>query len=677
MLQVSENYAQTPDGLLLTADGINSMQRWDGVSASMVPAGIIAPTQAPTLAGTGSGSITGAYYGYVRFVDDLGNVSDLSPVSAAANVSNVSGIVYSNVALPTGQTKVKQRQLLRNTAGQNQTYYVEIETTDLTSTSFTGTMSDGTLQAQTAAPLFDTDGNILANTNGVPPSWKRAIAAHLGRMFASAEIDYTDGMVMVTNGSTTVQGIGTNWPANFVGRFLYVTGSVNKYQIDAVNTATQQLTLDTTYNDPTDSFGVYAIRAAPAERRQVYYTYAGKPESWPAFYALQLQEDGDEITGLMPMGSFLYILERQHIYRFTFQSDPGQDGYVFLSSNRGCINNRCWAVVEETAYMLDYSGLHAFSLGSSDPIGAPIQQFFIPYSAPQIVNWNAQDQFHCSHSPAEEVIRWFVCLSGDYLPRHAICLHYRTKRWWIEEFAHPISSSATANYQGHRRIFLGANANKTLLYGGGTLDGPDPSAGTTRGTVTASAAYWLQDALATFPPTGVVGKPVVIVSGTGAGQVGIVSKIVGNTIYFRSPWLVCPDTTSVYQLGGIPWTFQTGWFRYMADEEDIQRRVEVLFQPTTNPASAILQIYEDFASTPLVWHRTFSAVENEGMAQTDGSGDLVIDLTKGNGFAQQRYPGHKELNIDGPRFMQLVLNGTSSQDEQVIYQLAVDGVAEG
>ena len=199
-----DSYAQTPEGLLLVANGVQAMLRWDGLSAQMETAGVKPPATAPTISASGVGAIVGEYTAFVRFVDDHENVSNLSPTSntlhpqsttgtitnvgtasplvvtspnhgllngAVVKISGVGGatganntwtitvvdanrfslngsvgggaytgggtwtagaqtINYTNLPLPT-ETKVRRRQILRNTEGQASTYYVDIDTTDL------------------------------------------------------------------------------------------------------------------------------------------------------------------------------------------------------------------------------------------------------------------------------------------------------------------------------------------------------------------------------------------------------------------------------------------------------------------------------------------------------------------------------------------------------------------
>jgi hypothetical protein len=744
------SYAETPTtGLLLMADGFGPMLRWNSLTFQAEPAGVLPPTTAPTLGFSGSGAIVGNYFAYVRFVDQFGNVSNLSPISneitaagssgtitdatnatpivfeaighgltsgatvsvsgvggnTSANnvwtitvvdadhfsadgssgtasytgggawISGVSTIAYSNVPTPT-EPKVVRRQILRNTDGQAQTFYVDVDTTDLTSASFTSTQTDVFLAAGIAQAILDSNGLPLANTFNVPPNHKAVIEFHINRMFAAVEEDYVQGSIQTTYGSAVVQGIGTEWNSSLTNRFLWVVGASQPYQVMSVDTVNQKLTLTVPYSDSADLFAQYAIRPAPAERRLLYYSLSGLPEAWPVTNAISVQEDGDEHTGLMSKGSFLYILEKRHIYRFTFQGDPAVGGAIFLSALRGCINNRCWVLVDDTAYMLDEQGIHAFSGGeTSEPISNQIQDIFRPNSPSNYrVNWRASRGFHAAHYPPQECIRWFVALSGSYLPRHAICYNYRLKRWWLEEFAYNVGASAVGRAGGIPTLFLGGPARRVFAFWQGFLDGPNASMGTVRGAVTSATLFSITDTAAVYAGTGLVGSPFSIVTGAGKYQTRLISGVSGQTLLFDEPFLQLPDTTSVYQIGGIHWRFQSGWFRFVNDEESNQRRLELVFSPTINPATLDMRLRIDFSSTAYAWGVDRRSSDGSGVQVSSGSPDLVVDLTKPTGIAQHRLPSHKEFYLDGKRYTQPELEGFTNNDQVTILQLTYDGV---
>ena len=836
------SFQETASGILMAADGMGEMLRWDGSTAQMEIAGLPAPTTAPTMTASGRGNIAGTYYAYLRFVDRDGNTSDLSPVSTALTPATSTGtielitattpvqIFSTNHGLTTGtrltlggtiltywtqetltidqarelaaklnagqlpdqngrwdvlsgafvhsdgslftwkpnafnwgthyirflrmevagtstsdeityvpisnnsftitvldkdrftlddmapggpggpnvfgnsilgygglwssgastisytgiqitnDPKVVSRQILRNTAGQTSTFYVDVDTTDLTNAgTFTSTREDSELSVQTAVPLLDLDGRPLANRFAKPPTSKSVLAHHMDRMFAAVDTEYSDGCVSVTFGSATVTGIGTEWTSVMAGRYFSAVGSRKKdYLISSVSTSAQTLTLSTVYTSASDAYLAYSVHSAPADKRTIMFTEAGLPEAWPAINGITLQNDGDQLTGLMVKGSFIYVLEKRHTYRFTFQNDPAKDGYMFMASNRGCINNRCWVTVDDVSYMLDDLGIYAFGGGQEvEPISQVMQEMFEPRTdTPWRINWTASKHFHAAHFPSEEVVRWFLALAGSTLPRHALAYDYRQKSWWIEEYQRPVASSCVGLLNGLQQVYLGSHAKKVLAASYGYLDGVDASLGTVRGTVTASTLDSITDSAATFGTSTLVNSPVTIVAGTGKGQTRQVVAVASGKISVDRPWMILPDTTSTYQLGGIPWLFRTGIFAYAIEEQQNLRRIHCQFKPLSHATSMDIRVYENYSDSAVVWHYTRTSADGNGVAVTDGSSDIVADLTKTIGYVQHRMDGHREPMSDGPRVMQVELAGVSNQELVVIHELGIDGVRD-
>ncbi len=600
--------------------------------------------------------------------------------------AGVATISYTNVPVPT-DPKVVRKQILRNTDGQLTTFYVDVDSSALATTSFTSTRLDDELSVQVAVPLLFPDSSLSANRYDPPPNNKCFLASHLGRMFLAGEVTYVEGAVILVNGSTSVTGIGTIWTEQFAGRSLYVEGAQARYDILSVNTTTQVLTLTTPYLGVSDPYAPYAIRAAPAEKRLVYFTEALLPEAWPPFNALSIQDDNDDITGLMVAGSFLYILERRHIYRFTFQNNPVIDGFVFLSAaSRGCINNRCWVQVDGSTLMLDEQGVHDFSGGrQSESVSDPIQGFFRGDDPHFSINWSASHWFHGVLYPTERVVRWFVSLAGDYLPRHALCFEVKLKRWWIEEFAVPIGASIECHPEagrplvqlGRPLVYLGSNAARTLVHGENLLDGVDPTACTTRGVITAVGLLSLADSTASFTSANLVGHPVVVVDGVGKGQARLVVAVPdGKTLTLDRPWTTLPAVGATYQCGGLNWLARFGWFRFISEERESARRFEVLFEPL-DQGLMTLRLYRDRGDAALTYKSAFASRDTAGVRSERGSEDLTIDLTRYNGLAQTRMNRARDESIDSTRFISPELSGTTGPEVVRVYELSIDGVSKG
>lgn len=592
-------------------------------------------------------------------------------------VAGISTITYSSVAVPT-DPKVVTRQILRNTDGEANTYYVDVETSDLTSTSFTSTKTDTTLAAGESQAILDDSGQPFANINGVPPSWKTSLASHLSRLFLAGQYREQRGAVIVTNGSATVQGVGTDWVSTLAGRVLNVVGALNSYDILSVDTTAQTLTLSAIYSDTSDNFALYSITPPPAERRLVYYTPAGLPESWPAVNALSIQEDGDEITGLMARGSFLYILEKRHIYKFTFQEDPAVDGAIFLSANRGCINNRCWILVDNDAYMLDEFGMHKFSSGGEiTAISENIGNIFRPQSGYKFaINWKAYRFFHAVLYRPQSTIRWFVALEGDFLPHHALCYNYRLERWWIERYPFIVGGGCSGHISNTPYVFISGESTKTYSLWSNTTDIANPTAGTVRGNPSSSGALSLTDVAANFLTSGIgsiINAPVVITDGSGKGQTRRIISATNTSLVVDIPWTTTLDTTSVYQIGGVSWVWKSTWWRLSRSELMADRSIELLYLANASSCTMDVRTRGDFDGLD-VQKQSFTSKQGGGVRTDTGLPDKVVDLTKPSGTVLIRIPGNKENFTDGRRYMQMELAGSTNKNPVSVFEVIVEGM---
>lgn len=592
-------------------------------------------------------------------------------------IAGISTINYGSVPIPT-DPKVVRRQILRNTDGEANVFYADIDTADLTSTSFSSTRNDDDLATQESQIILGDDGLPLANLRYPPPNHKTTLASNLSRMFLAGEYTEDRGAAIVTNGSVTIQGVGTTWVAGLAGRKFYVVGASSSYDIDSVDVLAQQITLTESYRDASDNFAVYAIRPQPSERRLVYYTPAGQPESWPPTYALAIQEDGDEIATLFVRGSFVYIVERRHIYKLTFQNDPAVDGAIFLGANRGCINNKCLAVVDNDAYMLDEYGVHKFDSGGQiTSLSSNIQELFRPGSLYHFhVNWRASRYFHAVVSRPQETVRWFVALEGDYEPHHALCYNYRLQRWWLERYPFAIGSGISGHISNVPYAFLAGENAKVFAMWFGITDLAQPDLGTIRGPVSSAGIDTLTDSTANFSIAGagsVLNAPIAIVAGLGKGQIGRVTAATSTQCRVDPPWLTQPDITSVYQIGGISWTWKSTWMRLGSADKNVQRNVEVLFEPTSHPCTMDLLLNEDFQG-PEIQKKTTSSSQGGGVETISGLPERIIDLNRPSGVVQIQMPRTKEKFSDGRRYNQIELSGVSNQDLIAVYELALGGM---
>jgi hypothetical protein len=581
-------------------------------------------------------------------------------------------VVYQTVPVPE-EPKVARRQILRNLDGNADVFYVDIDTTDLTSTTFLSALDDDTLSGREAVPLMAGGEIPYMARYAPPPSHKSVLAGHQGRIFAAADVTISAGNVIPSLKSRVVVGVGTDWRATFAGRFLYVTGATRPYEIASVDEGRQEITLVDPYADVAPPYATYAIRSAPGERKLVYYSEPALPEAWPPWNAFSVPEDNDEIVGLMVKSSFLYILERRHIYRFTHQDEPSE-GMAFLSVNRGCVNGRSWVQVDNVAYLLDEAGIHSFDGDqAAEPISQPIQTIFQSDGAlgGLSVDWSAdRTLWHAAHDPVRDTIRWFVTMSGYGRIFHAICYDYRRRRWWIEQFPYAVTSSCTGTL-GYRRSIVGSDARRVLVLSEGSLDVVGDE-GPYRGTATSADHLSLTDSAASFPAN-LSGVPVSITEGTGRGQQAMISDNTSITLNFVDPMPVAPDPTSVYQVGGVNWSWRSGWFRFTPDESSNPRDIAVTYNPTSGPATLDVQVFYDHSDVPQDWAY---GVSQDGVVIVDGDPNLTISLQSRSyrsGWSQQRFGGHSDEYAYGPKFVSVMLAGVQGSESVRVFQVDISG----
>lgn len=666
------SFAQATNGYVYFGNGMTSLRKWRDTLSMAALAGVNTPNVGFTIAGSGSGTITGTYRAYTRFVDEDGNFSALSPVSNELVASNVLSIVATGVVTPPAGQRIVRRQILRNTSGQFQTFYVDIDSTDLATSTFSMSRSDNDLQTQGKVPLFDTLGSDIADRMSPPRNDKPIIAHHLGRLFLGGQVNASQGHVEVTNGSTTVQGVGTDFRAVFAGRVLYAGGG--SYSISSVDLTNQRLTLATAYAGTTDKFATFIVRSAPAERNTVYWSEAGgNYDGWDPSSGVAVGDADDEVVGLMPFGSYLYILQRRATYRFTYNKDPATDGGVFLATRRGAVNNRVWAIDGPRTFLMDERGFYRFEDGQVTELSQSIQDLFFRDRRGLSINWKSARYFHASHDEHDNTVRWFVSLGGDRLPRNAIAYNYRTQAWWVEEFPFPVGASASSNTipafpilgGPNKRLYTFGSDSRDGIQGGG-LNGKAASAGI------ASLEQRIAEA-----PAAAVGLPIAITAGRGKGQWRTIAAVSGTTLRVTRPWSIRPDSTSEYQIGAIPWSWTSRLFRWIEWESSNRRRVELLYQPTKNRAALDARLYLDRAKEPIRWDLTFPA-RGEGDAPVvryEARGvDASVNLQNSAGHAAMQVDGSRERTSGYPGLVQLELRGFSGGDPVAVFQIRLDGV---
>lgn len=674
------SFAESADGVLYLASGTGKVQRWRGFPDDLADAGLATPETAPVLTGNAGASVLtnpGEYEAYVSFVRDDGHESALSPAGTLTVSVNTASVDYSSVPV-SDDSRVTARRIYRTTGLQARVAYLDVTIADNVTTTATSTNTDAQLQAASAFPLLTEDYLDTTQDQSPPPDYKPFLAWFQGRLWLGGEGVYTEGCVSVVSGSATVSGIGTAWTTALEGRYLHAAGASASFLIASVDTANQSLTLGETFAGVTDTFAAYAIRPGADAARGLNFSSASNAEHFPPRYVLEVPDDGDEVTGLMPMGAFMYVLKRRSMYRVTVQRDPVEDGAVYLASSRGCVNNHCWALMGEDALMLDEQGVHRFAVSQIDKdVSFPVLDICRGDSELRNINWAAREYFHAVHSPREYVVRFFVCMGGDRLPRHALAYQYGLDRWWVESYAAPVGASCRGQLGRVRAgaaeletVFLGGLGSAVSILGGSPLDGttPDP-----RLRFTATAGGLLSVTAPGAMPD-VSGASVAIVSGRGAGQrPNVVASVDGAVLNVRRPWFPVPDETSVIQVGGIAYRYETYQMMFAGAEVEGERSARLRFRPRPGERATVTYYYDHSAEGVRAGSRMDAGDANGVTAEVDDPG-RVIDLGKKEGTVVVNFGGRREGNSDGPGAVRVAVDGVSGANPHALTGLVVKGV---
>lgn len=585
-------------------------------------------------------------------------------------------INYSNVEVPT-DSRVVKRQILRNKDGNVNTFYVDVEDTELTETSFTSEKTDS--QLGEAVPLRSLDGTDLnVERHGEPPNFKRVIVDHYNRTFAAVNLVYSTGNVYTTNASDKVDGYGTQWTSSMVGRIFSSNdaSSTKSYVILGIDEASQQLTLDAEYEGNTEASLGYSISPENSELITLHFSEVGLPESWDRSRALSLTDDplSGEITGLMPMGPRLHILFENRTYTLNYGADPSLDGRISFAVARGCINQRCWIRDGSAAYILDQRGAYIFDGGKIQEISNQIQSVFTGESD-RSIDWSSSDQFHASHDPEHQTIRWFVSFRGSFYPQNALTLNYTTGRWWIEEYSEPISASTVGKISDKLRSVWSGSANRVMVPNSASIDGMTKGALSQRGSATSATATRLTDNSVLFNSS-VIGAPLQISEGKGSGQSRIIVDAGEHYLEVNRPFVITPDSSSYYQVGGFMWTYKTPLMPLASPpDKKNYRSFEIRFQPNSSTSTLLLNKYTDFSTAADVFEYTRTAEEGDGASTESGSADVSIDMTQPTGSVQQSFDGTNTPRTKRSRATRFQLQGVPNGEVHKIYSITVEGVA--
>jgi len=140
------------------------------------------------------------------------------------------------------------------------------------------------------------------------------------------------------------------------------------------------------------------------------------------------------------------------------------------------------------------------------------------------------------------------------------------------------------------------------------------------------------------------------------------------------PWDVVPDATSVYQLGGVDWSWRSGWLEFADDPQTNLRYLGLVFRPMTTPTTLDIELYYDHSETPRDW--AFDQ-DRDGVTTITDDPHIAVDLRTHpvqQGQITYQMSGHSNANSYGDTYVSLRLSGVQGAEAIRVYQVNISGV---
>lgn len=221
----------------------------------------------------------------------------------------------------------------------------------------------------------------------------------------------------------------------------------------------------------------YSGDVSGREPNAIYFSQPDLPESVPESNQIVIQQAGvgrDAIKALVPLDSSLYVCQSSNIYRLTVVGNPLESATSTPVAQRGALNDRCWDTFDGVAYIADSRGLYAFDGGRAEPLSDPISTFW----SDGVIDFNEQySKWYFVHVDAsQKVVRFYYKGSTEagFYPKNALCYSLITRAWWVEQYAHSITSAASVRNAGVAYEILGSTSGALHSSALGVTDNGSP-----------------------------------------------------------------------------------------------------------------------------------------------------------------------------------------------------------
>lgn len=517
-------------------------------------------------------------YTYLRSGD--GAESALSPY-LEATVGDNDGMILANlVSSVDGDVDLVR---IYRTTKDGEKFYRIAEQDDATAT-YTDTEPDVNIVADGA--LYYNERLYRSRRAGYPVHHSY-YAFHNGAVFgagARLRARYAVGTAVVygpdaSSGASATVTFSTAVPdPTWIGRTfkLYGEEDETRYVIVAVSNGVN-ITLDRVFEGATNATAGYEV-LDERDPHVIDYAVVGKINQWPGQQSIEgvTSKDGRGVTGLRSKWERLVVFTYDSVWLLVGDA-PGSYILRRAVAGVGCVNGRTVVEDGDLLYWLDQEGIYVWD-GSSNPLrisnpqGADRQGI---QGTIDRINLAHENWCHGVKDPEGRVIKWFVPLDDDVVPRAAIVLDLATRTFSTEDVPDVTSAAVVTRPDGDRVLVYGDLAGNFWHTENGATDGAYDFVAlqTLSGTQTDKVLTTSGTALPTSG-SGLAGVPVLLKDAAGNWEIQEVASNTNAAITLRRETSLTLAAGDQIMFGGIMLDVGSGFFDLgISDVDKIISRV--------------------------------------------------------------------------------------------------------
>ena len=513
--------------------------------------------------------------------------------------------------------------------------------------------------------------HMLWNTQVPAPAHTYNLAFR-NRLWTAGGPTFETGTVSLTNGGHFAVGLDrdisglapTVWNRSVENMLFQVDGETDVYQVeryiypddDTTGSTHERLYLTTPYKGSTASKKFYRIWP---EGGKVQFSEEGNVWRFDAgSYFMVDGGKGEPVTGIGSAGNAVLAFTRNTASAFSYDQVPTSNDSQMISNSTGSISHDSFVEIEGSAYWLSDRGVVRYQPGGAmENLSAPIMGMFSDPGDKDYVSRDTESQLAAVAVGAHYAARNQYLLAvktraGRQGADVILAYNYVLNTWDILRLDSELVKWIPSVDDAGRDVLMFTNTTGDVYrWDAGLTDGAGEInlTGTLTGSATSATKTTLTDSDAEFfvpgdgenfnqyntaisTGLGLDGAWVKIVQGTGAGQKRRILRNIATQLFLDGAWAEVPDTTSVYEIGGIDATIN-----FKASNIGVPGRIKRLkkvnfdLKTEGREGKATIRASRDFQPQS---QNENKGIDNRTFTTGDG-GRLVVGMDEASGYNLQ------------------------------------------